>query len=424
MNITDVGHLTDDGDAWQDKMEKWAKRDGTTVWEIAEKYINIFMQDIQFLDCNHFDEMPRATDYINEQIAMVKKLVAQWLTYEIAWDGIYCDTAKVPEYGKLLPDWHLEWLQEWARIEHSWKRNATDFALWKYSPRDQKRAMERIFDWDREGTLITDWIRSWLTEEEVETYWFPWRHIECSAMAYALLGSQIDIHTWGIEHIPVHHTNEIVQAECSFCKTPWVWYWFHLQHLQIDWTKISKSLGNVVYISDLKEKGFSTWDVRYFFLTAHYRNFQDFTWENLEAARNTRHNIVRKLLWYDLDALESTYTTNWELHKQVSVALANDLDTVWALHIIASSDLTEPQNARDLIALDRTVLRLWLIDKIKEIQEQEKNIPVAICRLAEERLEAKLSKEYNRADEIRDQLLSAWREVRDSSDWYTISKAL
>ena len=174
MNLTDVGHLTDDGDEWEDKMEKWAKRENKTVWELADMYIEKFYSYLDKLQIDKFDVMPRATDHIKEQIEMVKTLEEKWYTYEIPDDGIYMDTSKVEDYGKLA------WLanQEriaWARIQNDNKKNDTDFALWKFSPKDQKRQMERNSPW---------WV------------WFPGWHIECSAMSSKYLWDQFDIHTW------------------------------------------------------------------------------------------------------------------------------------------------------------------------------------------------------------------------------------
>ena len=260
MNLTDVGHLTDDWDEWEDKMEKWAKRENKTVWELADMYIEKFYSYLDKLQIDKFDVMPRATDHIKEQIEMVKILEKKWYTYEIPDDGIYMDTSKVNDYGKLA------WLANQeriagARIQNDNKKNDTDFALWKFSPKDQKRQMERDSPW---------WI------------WFPGWHLECSAMSSKYLWEQFDIHTWWVDHIWVHHTNEIAQSECTFWKKPRVKYRMHNQFLNLWWKKLSKSAWWLVTVDDLEEKWYSALDLKLLYYTAHYRNFLDFNETVLE----------------------------------------------------------------------------------------------------------------------------------------------
>ena len=241
-------------------------------------------------------------------------------------------------------------------------------------------------------------------------------------MSYEYLGKHIDIHTWWIEHIPVHHTNEIAQAEHSFCESPWVNYWFHLQHLQIDGTKISKSLWNVVYISDIIERWYSPWDVRYFFLTAHYRSFQDFTWSSLDAASKTRSNLVKRIAKYDIQLTELESHKPWNTYEAIAQALANDLDTIWALREIHQANLDDRNVALDILLIDMHVLRLCLYDDVCVFKQENSNIPDEIIQLAEERSIAKSNKDYQRADAIRDEIIQAGRDIRDNGDWYTISR--
>lgn len=426
MNITDVGHLTgdNDGDAdiGEDRMEKWAKRDNLSVWDVAKKYTDIFLDDIQSIDCNHFDAMPRATAYIVEQIEMVKKLVTQGLTYTIPGDGIYCDTSLIPNYGELLPSAHLQGIKEGARIDAGDKKNPTDFALWKFSPTTCKRAMEWIFsdDQGRTGALITDEIEKTLSDAEQATRWFPGRHIECSAMSYALLGTQIDIHTGGIEHIPIHHTNEIVQSECSYCQRPRVKRRFHLQHLQIDGKKISKSIGNVIYVSEIYQKWFAPEDVRCFFLNAHYRSFQDFTRQNLTASKNMRQNIIKKIALHDLQHIDSH--TPWAVYTTLATAIADDLDTVQTLQHLCERVIHDTPAVYDIVLFDQRVLRLWLLEWARKLQQASASIPDDIRVLAEQRLAAKRDKDRSQADQLRRTIEEKGRLLKDTADGYQLEK--
>lgn len=400
MNITDVGHLTDDGDQGQDKMEKGAAKEWLSAWDVAKKYEEIYLQDLSILGIEAFDVMPRATEHIAEQIAMVVELERKWLTYILPEDGVYLDSSKIDDYGSLLSEKHLEWIVQGQRVEHDGKKNPTDFALWKFSPRDEQRQMERESPWG---------------------VGFPGWHIECSAMSLKHLGPQIDIHTGGVEHIPVHHTNEIVQSEHSFCSHPWVQFWFHLQHLQLQGTKISKSLGNVVYLSDMLDRGYSPEDVRYFFLSAHYRSFQDFTWEQLTAAKNTRTNIIKKIAAHDL----STYTTahSWgDLYEQLQQAFADDLDTVKALALINAGLQWSAHDIYDILLFDAEVLRLGLFAWVEKLAQQQAVVaPQEIQDLAVQRQEAKNNKQYEQADILRGQIHAAGWQVTDAADGFVLS---
>ena len=222
MNFTDVGHLVSDADEWEDKMEKWSKREWISARDVAKKYENIFREGMKVLNIDEFDVMPRATEHIPEQIDLVKRLEAKWYTYIIPNDGVYMDTSKIDDYGKLL--WlnykkHLEGIQAGERVDLWWKKNITDFALWKFHVGGGKRDMER---------------------ESPRGIWFPGRNAECSAMSSKYLGEQFDIHTGGIEHIPVHHTNEIAQSECATGKKPFVRFWLHNEWVLFGDKKMAK----------------------------------------------------------------------------------------------------------------------------------------------------------------------------------------
>ena len=261
MNITDVGHLTDDADDGEDKMEKKAKAEEKTAEEIAEFYTKDFWQMTKMMNIEKPDVVCRATEYIKEMIELIKRLEEKGMAYKIS-DGMYFDTSKLKDYGKLAR-LDIEGLKEGARVEkNTAKKNITDFALWKFSKKEEKRQME--------------WDSPWGVG-------FPGWHIECSAMSMKHLGESFDIHTGGIEHIPVHHTNEIAQSEGATGKQ-FVKYWFHSNHLMVEDEKMSKSLKNFLRVEDIKKKGFDPLSLRYLFLSGHYRTKMNFTWKGLAAA--------------------------------------------------------------------------------------------------------------------------------------------
>ena len=381
MNLTDVGHLTDDGDEWEDKMEKWAKRENKTVRELADMYIEKFYSYLDKLQIEKFDVMPRATDHIKEQIDMIKTLEEKWYTYKIPNDGIYMDTSKVDDYGKLT------WLENqeriaWARIQNDNKKNDTDFALWKFSPKDQKRQMERDSPW---------WI------------WFPWWHIECSAMSSKYLWDQFDIHTWWVDHIWVHHTNEIAQSECTFWKKPWVKYRMHNQFLNLWGKKLSKSAWWLVTVDDLEEKWYSALDLKLLYYTAHYRNFLDFNETVLEQSKVQRKNLIKKI------SKAERINLKWKNYKEVANelkteewirflsdcldALLDDLNSPKLLATINSGlKNLNPEIIWVIVWLDKNVMKMDLLWE-KEAETTE-DIPAEIIELANQRLQAKQEKNY------------------------------
>lgn len=274
MNITDVGHLVSDGDTGEDKMEKGARKSGKTVWEVAQFFEEDFWNKLFRMNILRPDVAPRATDHIAEQIAQIQQLEKNGFTYEIPEDGIYFDTAKDPHYGELAR-LKKEELLEGARIGVvEGKRSPSDFALWKFSPKDEQRQME----WD------SPWGRG-----------FPGWHIECSAMSTKYLGEQFEIHTGGIDHIPVHHTNEIAQAENATEKKPFVDIWVHHNFLRVDGQKMSKSLENFYTLDDVESRGFSPMALRMLFLQSHYRDELNFTWDSLAGAQKGWEKLQRKM---------------------------------------------------------------------------------------------------------------------------------
>lgn len=308
INFTDVGHLTSDADDGDDKMMKGLKREGLeptmeNMRVLAEKYANLFLEDIAALNIRtNGTQFPRASDHIPAQIEMVKTLEEKGFAYR-GKTGVYFDTSKFPEYGK-LGNINLEGLKEGARVAVvSDKRNPTDFLLWK---------LDTKMGWD------SPWGRG-----------FPGWHIECSAMIREILGDQIDIHTGGIEHIPVHHNNEIAQSEAATGNKPFVRFWLHRAHLQLAGGKIAKSEGNTMYLSDISAKGFHPLAFRYLLLGAHYRQPANFSYEALEAAQAAYLRLV-KIVHETPEggAIPSPYGT------QFLTRINDDLDTAGALAVM------------------------------------------------------------------------------------------
>ena len=401
MNITDVGHLVSDADDGEDKLEKWARLESCSARDIAKKYEELFLSDIAELNIDRFDVMPRATDHIAEQIAIVQTLENKGYTYMIEGDGIYMDTSKISDYGKLMwPNYkkRLADLNAWERVEMKGKKNPTDFALWKFSPTNTQRQMER---------------------DSPRGKGFPGRHIECSAMATKYLGESFDIHHGGSDHITIHHTNEIAQSECCFDHKPWVNYRLHNEFLQVDGGKMSKSLWNTYSLKDIKDRGFSPLDLRYFYFKAQYTNFLNFTREALTQAKNERLGLIKKIknLIQNQDSLSSV---DADLQNKFDQALGDNLNTpklLTQLHIA----LSEPHvNTLDIVkTLEEKVLKIWLFSSD---DSSDLDIPEQIMVLAEQRKQAKKDKNYALADQIRSELASYWREIKDTKEGFELIK--
>lgn len=411
MNITDVGHLVSDADDGEDKLEKGAKRDGKTAWEVAQYYTDDFLAGMDALNLIRPTHIPKATDYIQQQLDLVRTLKDKGYTYQIS-DGIYYDTAKFPTYGDFA-DLDLDAQKAGARVEFNpEKRNPSDFALWKFTPEGEKRDMEWATPSD-------------LTDESAERPGFPGWHLECSAMAMTLLGETIDIHTGGIDHIPVHHTNEIAQSEAA-SGVNFANYWLHNNHLKVNGTKISKSLGNGYTLQDLEEKGYDPLDLRLFILQSHYRTEGNFTFDNLTAARNRRLNWrnVAALRHQTHDTLQTDGDTESEsktgflyaASRALVESLSDDLNSAEAMAIIdgafdkvvASRLDTVHQHA--LVTFLETIdqlLGIKLLDTTPDVSDEQK-------RLVIERTRARENKDYERSDEIRDELASTGIAVRDT----------
>ncbi|MEK6904506.1 MAG: cysteine--tRNA ligase, partial [Nanoarchaeota archaeon] len=305
INVTDVGHLTSDSDTGEDKIERAAKREGKTAREIANYYLRIFQEDFEKLNIIRPEKWPKATEHIKEQIELIKKLEQKGFTYRTN-DGIYFNTSKLRDYGKLAR-LKKQGIQAGKRVALGEKRNNTDFALWKFS--------------ETPGFRQQEWDSPW-------GIGFPGWHIECSAMSMKYLGEIFDIHTGGQDHIQVHHTNEIAQSEAATGK-PFVRYWLHGAWLLFKGEKISKSMGGLYTISELEKQGFSPLDFRYLCLTTHYRKPLSFTIENLETARNSYQRLKNII-----SELKQDGKTNQKYLEKFEEAISDDLNMPEALQVL------------------------------------------------------------------------------------------
>ena len=402
MNFTDVGHLTSDGDTGEDKMEKGSRREGKSVWEIAKYYTDIFLSDIKKLNILPATKYTPATKYIQEQIDLVKKLEDLGYTYKIEGDGIYYDTSKFADYWKLGGQ-KLDDLKAGARIEFAdGKRNIADFALWKFSPKDVKRQME--------------WDSPWGVG-------FPGWHIECSAMSLAEIGDRMDVHTGGVDHIKVHHTNEIAQVE-PVVGHKWVNYWVHMEFLNDLSGKMSKSNGDFLTLSKLEEMGYPAIVYRYFLLMASYRKQITFSYELLDGAKNSYENLVKKVKnilnesdgKFDKSVVEKYKT-------RILETLNNDINTAGTIVILQEllkSNETASTKA-ELIKFFDEILGLNLIENAKALKDTSSvDVPEDITKMAQERLEAKKNKNYALADELRTKISDAGYIVEDKPDGFNI----
>lgn len=339
INITDVGHLVSDGDEGEDKMEKGSEREGKNVWDIAEFYTQAFYSDLKDLNISKEKFIwTKATDYIKEQIEMVKILEEKEYTYKTS-DGVYFDTSKFINYAE-LGRIDIEGLQKGKRVgdEKNEKKNITDFALWKFSK--EKRQME--------------WESPWGAG-------FPGWHIECSAMSRAILGNHLDIHTGGIDHIPTHHTNEIAQSECSLDDgMRFVNYWCHVNFLNADQGKMSKSSGEFLRLDSIKEKNISPLAYKYLLLMTHYRKEIKFSWDSLDAANTAYQKLLKQVEKIKLSAASNISETE-------KVAPSEEIKNYYEKFVNAMND-----DLNTSIAL----ATLWSLINDKDVSSAEKYLAI------------------------------------------------
>lgn len=395
MNITDVGHLTSDEDEGEDKLEVGARREGKTAWEVARQYEQEFLDDLEELRIAKPDVLVRATDTISEQIELIQELERKGFTYRIS-DGLYFDTGKLDRYGELAR-LDVAGLQAGARVEHSTeKRHITDFALWKFSPNDRRRDME--------------WESPWGTG-------FPGWHVECSAIIKATIGDTVTIHAGGVDHIPVHHTNEIAQSE-SVTGKPLAGHWMHGEFLLVEGQKMSKSLGNVFTVRDLKERGFDPLAFRLLTYSATYRSKLNFTWEGLRSAQAKLEELRASMQEWDggadCDALSEEAVA---IRQRMRRALLNDLhlpNVLAEVYAVASSELTPGEKHALLLEVDQ-ILSLDLSRPPRQIE-----VPEEVQALFEARQKARLEKDFQRSDLLRQQIEDKGFVIEDKPDKSTI----
>lgn len=387
MNITDVGHLVSDADEGEDKMMKAARRENKDPYEIAEFYMNRFLEDLEKLNVSRPEIICRATEHIKDMEEYVQKIIENGYAYETK-DTIYFDTSKLDKYG-VLSNIKIDEQKAGARVEFDdEKRNVTDFALWIKAPENH------IMKWD--------------------TFWgkcYPGWHIECSAMSRKYLGELFDIHTGGIDHIPIHHENEIAQSKGYSGHIP-ANLWMHCEFLLVDGGKMSKSLNNIYTLEDLKNKGFSPLDYKMFTFTSHYRNKLNFTWESLESAKTA------------LFRLKDGYQKHAEGSEDVDDSVINEYETKF--HEAINDDLNMPQAMsvvwdviKNPIKSKKFAELLRKFDQVLGVKIDEKEeieLPKEIEDIIEERKQARTDKDWNKSDELRDKLFDLGYVVKDTKN--------
>lgn len=407
INITDVGHLTDDEDQGQDKIEKKAAEEQKTAKEIADMYTAEFFEDLRRLNIPVAHIIfPRATDHIQEQIAFVKTLEEKGYTYKTS-DGIYFNTSHFPNYGK-LGGIDVKNLKEGARVEaNPEKKNPTDFALWKFSPKDGAKRQQ-------------EWESPWGVG-------FPGWHIECSAMSMKYLGKTFDIHTGGLDHIAVHHNNEIAQSESATGK-PFVNYWLHNAFITIEGRKISKSLGNTITIQNLAGRGISPLAYRYWLLSAHYRTPVNFTWESATGAQ-TAVEKLRTFIVEELTSGSGKEAPNYI--AKFSRFINDDLDTPKAIallwELIKDVKISKGDKRATLLAFDKVLgLRLADLDQtakdMRTVKIPREKWPERLRKEIEEREHARIAKDFMKADIIRKSIEQKGYMLKDTPDGPEISQ--
>lgn len=394
MNITDVGHLVSDADEGEDKMLKAARRENKDPYEIAKFYTGKFLTDIDSLNIDRPEIICKATEHITEMEEYVQDIIKNGYTYETQ-NTIYFDTAKLDKYG-VLSNIKIEEQKAGARVDFDEeKKNTTDFALWIKAPDNH------LMKWD--------------------TFWgkcYPGWHLECSAMSRKYLGENFDIHTGGIDHIPIHHENEIAQSKGATGKVP-ANYWMHCEFLLVNGGKMSKSLNNLYTLKDLEEKGYSPLDYRMFNFSSHYRNKINFTFEAMEAAKSAlkrlkegykAHNQGNQLI---ADKLIEEY------EKRFLQAINDDLNMPIAMSIVWEVVKNQNKSKRlaELLKKFDLVLGLKLDEEDKMVE-----LPEEILALIEQRKQARANKDWAKSDELRDLISAKGYIVKDSKEGMSIEK--
>ncbi|MBN1867779.1 cysteine--tRNA ligase [Candidatus Sumerlaeota bacterium] len=400
MNVTDVGHLTSDADEGEDKMIVAMRREGKTAHQIAEFYTDAFFRHADMLHIARPHVVCKATEHIPEMIAQVERLEANGLAYR-AGGNVYFDIEKFPSYGDLA-GLDMENLQAGARIEvDKAKRNEHDFALWFTQSKFENQEMI----WD------SPWGRG-----------YPGWHIECSAMSMKYLGEQFDIHCGGIDHVPVHHTNEIAQAEGATGKKPWVRYWVHGEWLVMGEEKMSKSKGGFVTVDTLVERGYDPLALRYFCLQAHYRQQLGFSYDALDGAATAlsrlRENVLA--LRKETGGTAAELGDDHPALAEFQAYLADDLNVPRAMSVVWNTLRSDRAAAEKLALVYRfdNVLGLGLED----YEPPREEIPEQVAALVEERLAARKAKDWATADALRKRLADMGYALKDTAEGTTVTK--
>ena len=400
MNITDVGHLESDADDGEDKMEKAARKENKDPYEIAAHYTQAFFKDMEELNIGKPEVVAKATDHITEMLEFVKILVEKGYAYETS-KGIYFDISKLDKYP-VLSNRNIDEQIAGARVDvDEEKKNPYDFAVWIKAPKNH------IMKWD------SPWGLS-----------YPGWHLECSAMGRKYLGDTFDIHTGGIDHIPTHHENEIAQSKGCTGNIP-AKTWMHVEFLQVDGGKMSKSLGNVYTINELKEKGIEALAFKLFCYTAHYRTKLNFTFDGVTSAQKAL-NRLRQGYVKHLEGTESVEEDKLqEYEKRFNEAINSDLNMPLAMSIIweiVRNEVKSPDFAKLLLKMD-SVIGLDL-ENAKKYLESDKNeeLPEEILQIIEERKEARRNKDFKKSDELRDELIKRGYNVKDTKEEMIVEK--
>ncbi|MBQ7227190.1 MAG: cysteine--tRNA ligase [Clostridia bacterium] len=396
MNITDVGHLTSDADEGEDKMQTAAKKTGKTPWEIAEHFTDLFLKDTARLNIERPEIIAKATEHIDDMLSFVETLVEKGYGYETS-DGIYFDISQFPSYGKLSGNTKMNENIAGARVDvNTEKRNPADFALWKKAPK------EHIMQWD------SPWGRS-----------YPGWHIECSTMSRKYLGDTFDIHTGGVDHIPIHHENEIAQSEALLDHQA-VNYWMHVEFMQVDGRKMSKSLGNTYTLDQLEEKGYSPMDFRYFCLNTHYRKKLNFTFEGMDSSKIAYARLLALLKACAESTAKADPAVIENFRKEFSEAVSDDLNI--PLGMGALWTLLKNPPSRDIYEVAMWADSVLGLSLDKCVEEKKEDIPEEVKAIAEKRWTARLAKDWATSDALRAEIASLGYSVKDAKDGYTLTK--
>lgn len=397
MNITDVGHLMSDGDEGEDKMEVAAKKQRKSPYEIAAYYTDVFFKDIAALNIGKPEIIAKATDHIQDMIKYVETLMEKGYAYETS-DGIYFDISRFKDYGK-LSRLNLDDQIAGARVEvNGEKRHPADFALWKKAPKEH----------------IMQWPSPW-------GMGYPGWHIECSAMSKKYLGSVIDIHSGGVDHIPVHHENEIAQSEAlEGHKT--VNTWLHGEFMLVDGGKMSKSLGNTYTIAQLEEMGYPPLSFRYFCLNTHYRKKLNFTFEGIKAADTAYKRLLNLLYEHKISSTETDKKITDKYRDEFQAAIDDDINIPLALGIVWTMLKERPSKDIYSLAMEFDKVLGLSLDKAAPAEKEKIDIPDEIRKLADLRLEARKAKNWAESDRLRDILNQKGYSVLDAKDGYTLER--